>query len=127
MARNWVQFQKGLSLTDFNRKYGTEGQCEVAVNAWRWPDGFICPRCGCREHAIVGVRRLHLCHGYHRQPTGLPFSPLTQTSVRHRSSQQVLASRPNVFQNAPLSPAEWRRILAETRHRQGNVFTHRIY
>ena len=27
MARNPVQFQKGLSLSDFNARYGREEQC----------------------------------------------------------------------------------------------------
>ena len=29
MARNGIQFQKGLSLPDFLRLYGTEEQCEA--------------------------------------------------------------------------------------------------
>jgi len=67
MSRNPIQFQKGLSLSEFQRRYGTEARCEAALKAWRWPDGFVCPRCGCRDHAIVGQRRLHLCHGCRRQ------------------------------------------------------------
>ena len=30
MARNPVQFQKGLSLIEFNRRYGTDEQCHAA-------------------------------------------------------------------------------------------------
>ena len=67
MARNPVQLQKGMSLTELNETYGTEAQCEAAVAAWRWPDGFVCPHCGGREHAIVGWRRLYSCHGCRRQ------------------------------------------------------------
>ena len=67
MSRNPIQFQKGLSLSEFQRRYGTEARCEAALKAWRWPDGFVCPHCGCRDHAIVGQRRLHLCHGCRRQ------------------------------------------------------------
>lgn len=67
MARNPIQFQKGLSLTDLQEKYGVEEQCEAALKAWRWPDGFVCPHCGGRKHAIVGARRLHLCHDCRRQ------------------------------------------------------------
>jgi hypothetical protein len=58
VARNPIQFQKGLSLSAFLDLYGTETKCEAAVKAWRWPDGFECPQCGGREHAIVGARRL---------------------------------------------------------------------
>jgi hypothetical protein len=31
MARSTIQFQKGLSLPEFQRLYGTEEQCEAAL------------------------------------------------------------------------------------------------
>src|ERR1035438_4328152 len=40
MARNTVQFQKGLSEPEFERQYGTEEQCRATVVASRWPNGF---------------------------------------------------------------------------------------
>ena len=39
MAQNPIQFQKGLSLPDFLKEYGTEAQCEQALERWRWPEG----------------------------------------------------------------------------------------
>lgn len=33
MARNPVQFQEGLSLSEFTRRYGTEEKCEAALIA----------------------------------------------------------------------------------------------
>lgn len=45
MAINEIQFQKGLSLTEFMRTYGTEKQCEAALLQARWKHGFECPRC----------------------------------------------------------------------------------
>ena len=35
MAKNQVQFQKGLSLPEFLEQYGTEEQCREAVYGWR--------------------------------------------------------------------------------------------
>lgn len=67
MGRNRLQFQKSLSLTEFTATYGTEEQCEAALKAWRWPEGFVCPHCGETEHAVVGARRLYYCHGCQRQ------------------------------------------------------------
>ena len=67
MARNSIQLQKGLSLKAFLGLYGTEAKCAAAVKAWRWPDGFVCPRCGSQDHAIVGARKLYLCHGCRKQ------------------------------------------------------------
>jgi transposase-like protein len=67
MARNPIQFQDGLSLTELIRGYGTEEQCKAALTHWRWPDGFVCPNCGSDDYAIVGKRQLHECHGCRRQ------------------------------------------------------------
>ncbi|MCD6390232.1 MAG: transposase [Desulfobulbaceae bacterium] len=46
MAKNKIQFQKGLSLTDFLSKYGNEDKCSQALFRFCWPVGFICPKCG---------------------------------------------------------------------------------
>lgn len=46
MAMNRVQFQPGLSMPEFLQRYGTEDQCATAVEAARWPRGFVCPQCG---------------------------------------------------------------------------------
>jgi len=46
MAMNRVQFQPGLSMPEFLQQFGTEAQCEAALETARWPRGFVCPRCG---------------------------------------------------------------------------------
>ena len=46
MARNKVQFQMGLSERQFGELYGSEVQGRAALFGWRWPKGFVCPRCG---------------------------------------------------------------------------------
>lgn len=46
MAMNRVQFQAGLSMPEFLQRYGTEAQCRAALQAARWPSGFVCPACG---------------------------------------------------------------------------------
>ena len=61
MARNPVQFQKGMSEADFDRLYGTELQCREALFAWRWPEGFICPVCGGGKYSAIGTRNLYQC------------------------------------------------------------------
>jgi hypothetical protein len=45
MAQNAVQYQRGLSLPEFFDQHGSQEQCEDLVRAWRWPGGFVCPRC----------------------------------------------------------------------------------
>ncbi len=67
MARNRVQFQKGLSEAGFVGLYGTEELCREALAHWRWPRGFACPKCSGRAHCIVGPRLLYQCNGCRRQ------------------------------------------------------------
>ena len=69
MARNQVQFQKGLSEAAFDQAYGTEEQCHAALVAWRWPDDFECPDCLGRKHCVVrrGTRRLFQCNACRKQ------------------------------------------------------------
>lgn len=45
MAQNKVQYQRGLSMLEFYDCYGSPQRCEELVRAWRWPQGFVCPRC----------------------------------------------------------------------------------
>jgi len=59
MARNGIQFQKGLSLPEFQKLYGTEERCELALEKARWLDGFRCPRCNGEQHGLVYGRRLN--------------------------------------------------------------------
>ena len=61
MARNKVQFQKGLSERRFRELYGTEQQCRAIAFGWRWPNGFVCPRCGGGRYSEIKGRRLYQC------------------------------------------------------------------
>src|ERR1700746_2670556 len=67
MARNKVQFQKGLSEAQFAVLYGTEDQCRKAVMRWRWPSGFVCPVCAGEHHSFVRTRALYHCTACRRQ------------------------------------------------------------
>lgn len=51
MAQNGVQYQHGLGMLEFFETYGTQEQCEAVVRQWRWPKGFICPRCAGTWHS----------------------------------------------------------------------------
>ena len=67
MARNPVQFQKGISLNAFLSLYGTEDQCFDALFQWRWPNGFLCPHCGHDRCCQLSSRKLQQCNRCHRQ------------------------------------------------------------
>lgn len=62
MAKNKVQFQKGLSLPQFLNKYGTEEKCHQVLYRLRWPTGFVCPRCGQKKHCLISTRHLYQCN-----------------------------------------------------------------
>jgi len=66
MPKNQVQFQKGMSLSEFLARYGTEVQCAQVLRGWRWRQGFVCPACGHRGHCVLG-RGLFQCHRCRRQ------------------------------------------------------------
>src|SRR5881392_2508680 len=61
MARNPVQFQRGMCLATLLQRYGSEEQCHDALIAMRWRSGFVCPRCGGRSHSYCNPRRLFQC------------------------------------------------------------------
>ncbi len=63
MATNRIQFQPGLSMPEFLKDFGSEAQCEQALEAVRWPDGFRCPRCECIGHHVFrdGARKVFQC------------------------------------------------------------------
>jgi hypothetical protein len=81
MARNKVQFQKGLSEARFATLYGTEDRCREAVFSWRWPSGFVCPRCGGTRHSLVKTRALYQCAACRRQTSLIAGTIFASTKV----------------------------------------------
>src|SRR6202790_4847152 len=81
MARNKVQFQKGLSEAQFAVLYGTEAQCREAVVRWRWPSGFLCPVCGGKQHSLVKTRALYQCTACRRQTSVIAGTIFAATKV----------------------------------------------
>ncbi len=63
MAQNKVQYQRGLSMSEFFDRYGSQQQCEALVQAWRWPQGFVCPSCkdGCHSELCQQGRFYFQC------------------------------------------------------------------
>ena len=51
MGQNKVQYQRGLSMPELFGRYGLPEPCEARVRAWRWPEGFACPRCKGGSHS----------------------------------------------------------------------------
>ena len=67
MAKNKIQFQKGLSLKNFLEHYGDETQCYLALFQFRWPKGFVCHKCGHTGHCRIASRKVMQCNRCHAQ------------------------------------------------------------
>jgi ribosomal protein L37AE/L43A len=74
MARNAVQFKKGLSEVEFDGLYGTEKRCRAVVVKLRWQNDCSCPICGGTSHSIDTSRGWLQCTHCRRQT-----SPTTNT------------------------------------------------
>ena len=85
MARNCVQFQKGLSETRFDELYGSEDRCREAVFRWRWPRGFVCPGCGRQKHCVIKTRNLYQCTSCRRQTSLIAGTIFASTKVPLRT------------------------------------------
>ncbi len=51
------------TVLDFQRRFPTEEACEAYLAECRWPDGFVCPRCGHPKAWRRSTRRLRECAG----------------------------------------------------------------
>lgn len=71
--------QKGLSFKEFQQQFQTEEACEKYLFEKRWPQGFVCPKCGGTGCYQLNGRREYVCKHCHRQ------SSVTAGTVLHRT------------------------------------------
>jgi len=55
------------TVLDAIRYFSDLDACTEFVARLRWPDGPVCPRCGCAEHSYLTTRRLWKCKGCKKQ------------------------------------------------------------
>jgi ribosomal protein L37AE/L43A len=106
MPRNRVQFQKGLGLVEFNRRYGSEEQCHAALVAMRWPDGFVCPKCGGSKHSYSRARRIFQCSACRKQTSakaGTIFHKSTTPLTKWFLAMHLVTSSKNDIASLELS------------------------
>ena len=56
------------TLMELERRFSSEDACQEYLEALRWPQGFVCPRCQAREY-WMGSRRRRICVGCGYQAT----------------------------------------------------------
>ena len=52
-----------MNLTEFEKEFSNEKQCQEYLFKLRWKDGFRCPRCQCDKAWQISEVK-HKCHGY---------------------------------------------------------------
>lgn len=67
------------TLREFQSQFATEEACRAYLASCRWPDGFVCPRCGHRQAYGVRWLRLWQCAGCRYQAS------VTAGTVLHRT------------------------------------------
>ncbi len=71
------------TIFEFQRQFGTEEACLKYLIDSRWPDGFICPKCGHDAFWWQGTRNLLECRACHHQTS------VTAGTVMHRSKMPL--------------------------------------
>jgi len=50
-----------MSLLEWQKRFGTEKACAAAIAKYRWPSGFICPKCGHDSAWYITTRKVYQC------------------------------------------------------------------
>ena len=59
--------QKRMGFQEVQERLSTEETCRKYLFDLRWPNGFICPRCGCREYYHISTRNKYQCKSCRHQ------------------------------------------------------------
>ena len=71
--------QESVNFIEFMKRFQTEEQCRQFLFSLRWPEGFICPRCGSKHFCEVKYRRVYHCLECGHQAS------VTANTIFHRS------------------------------------------
>ena len=70
-----------MQKAEFDRRFGTEAQCIEALVRWRWPNGFLCPRCGHDKGYRLTNRGMYQCARCRRQHSATAGTRLHNTKL----------------------------------------------
>ena len=71
--------QAGINFKEFRQRFQTEDACEAFLFEQRWPEGFVCPKCGGHGCYRLRGRREYVCKQCRRQCS------VTAGTVLHRT------------------------------------------
>lgn len=75
---------KAIGYIEFQNQFKTEEDCRQRLIKIRFPNGYICPKCGSIEHYSIKTRNLYQCKGCRYQLS------LTAGTIMHRSHLSLL-------------------------------------
>ena len=70
---------KAITFEEFRKQYETEEACREELFRLRFPEGFVCPKCGCWECYPIRKRSICQCRNCRRQTS------VTAGTVMHRT------------------------------------------
>lgn len=59
--------QESISLLEFQTRFPDEDACREHLFNIRWPEGFVCPRCGGGKYSPISTRHLYQCRSCNYQ------------------------------------------------------------
>lgn len=68
-----------ITFKEFRRRYNSEDACRAELFRLRFPNGFICPKCGCVEYYPIHGRNTYQCRSCRHQTS------VTAGTVMHRT------------------------------------------
>lgn len=60
---------KPMSFLEFSEKYATEEACREKMFGMRWPNGFVCPKCGGTHYCFIRSRNAYQCNSCKHRTT----------------------------------------------------------
>ena len=70
---------ESITFEEFRTRFSTEDACRAELFRLRFPNGFICPKCGCTEYYPVRGRNTFQCRACRHQTS------VTAETVMHRT------------------------------------------
>lgn len=112
------------SLLDFQKEFSTEEACSQHLRNIRWPDGFICPRCGYGEAWFVRTRNILDCKSCRAKIS------LTAGTIFHKTRTPLVKWYWLIYHMAMdkvgVSIAEMQRVLQITDYKTAWLMAHKI-
>lgn len=112
-----------VTLPAFAALFPDEAACETYLQRVRWPDGFVCPRCGATKSYPVAGRSVVECPQGHQ-------TSVTAGTIMHRSKQSLLTWFYGAFLVSTLTPGisavQFQKQLGLTRYETAFQLLHKL-